>query len=252
MVTEGRFAGRHIDEVMLYLEGLEAAAVSNNNAQPAGQAPTQPPAAPAAPKPAAQQLADDNASRTEQLLFSVVQRAEQDDEAAFGATVTDYSKYKEAIDKLKTNMPPQTRASKGLHRSLYIHVKSQDPQVSSRVFEAVPEAPADGVAAGNGAPPVAQPPQAPPRPLGAAPPMASPTPTSRSVVPAATTQSRLIATDKIKEFCRSNRLDLNQYLLRLEGEGRTQQDLDSAGQMGKRDTTSNIAAYGRNRAARRE
>ena len=82
--------------------------------------------------------------------------------------------------------------------------------------------------------------------------MAAPTPTSRSVVPAQTTQSKLIATDKIKEFCRSNRLDLNQYLLRLEGEGRTQQDLDSAGQMGKRDTSSNIAAYGRSRAMRRE
>src|SRR5258708_1063797 len=91
IVTTGRFTGRHINEGMDYLEGMEtgvSSAAPPPNTPPADQPPAVAPRAPGAPDPAAAALAASNATRIDPLMQSVLARQEMDDEAEFRSQVT--------------------------------------------------------------------------------------------------------------------------------------------------------------------
>lgn len=262
VVTSGRFAGRHVDEVMDYLEGLEAAVTDENRHKPTNE----PPVDDSKTKgdEAAKRLAAAAAGRVDPIQQQTLFRLEQDDEESFRATVPDYDAYKEKIDKIKQTLHPAQRAQKNLHRTLYINVKSEDVRVAKRIFEKIEDKPtetaeekaareakeaADKAEADRVAAEAAARASGERRPK-AAPPMASPTPASR---PAPTRQSndrkpKLVATPKIEAFCRATRRDVNSYLLQLEDQGVTQEAIDTAGQMGRRENPRSV--YDRPRAAR--
>jgi hypothetical protein len=235
VTTAGRFQGRHLDDVVDYIDGLEAA-VTQQVAAPAAPAaqPVVPAAQPQGDTPA-QRLAASAAARIDPLQQMTLMRLEQDDEAAFAATVTDYATYKEQIDKLKDTLQPHLRAQKNLHRTLYINVKSNDENVRKRIFEPIQASQADAQQAdAQQAAPLPPDRRATPQ---AAPPMAAPTPSSRQP-PSAAKKAKLIASDKIRRFCQTSGAPLEAYMLRLEEQGVTQSDIDSGGQLGRRNTQS--------------
>jgi hypothetical protein len=274
VTTPGRFQGRHIDEVVTYLEGLEAAVTQQVTApevqpapspQGAGQQPGQQSTAqsgqapnPAQPTDAASRLAAATQRRMDPFQAMTLQRLEQDDEAAFAGQVADYEQYREQINKLKDTLAPEIRAQRNLHRTLYINVKSNDERVRQRLYEPI-QTP-DGEAGGDGAAPTtvegqqvaagrpadAAPggaaPRVEPRP---APPMARPTPAARSVQPPPK-KAKLVATEKVKAFCRQTGQNVEEYLLRLEANGVTQSEMDNAGQLGR--SASRPHVYDRKRA----
>jgi hypothetical protein len=255
VTTPARFAGRHIDEVMDYLDGLEAAVSSSSSHT------EDPPPKPVAKTPeqiAAERLAASSHNRIDPLQQMTFQRFEQDDEEQFSKTVEDYDVYKEKIDKLKNTLHPAQRAQKNLHRTLYINVKSEDPKVRGKIFakvEADPP-PVEGdeeetppPSPGVEKPRVAAPAAARPGPRPA-PPLASPTPASRPA-PVNSSKERkpkLVATDKIRSFCRATNQNLDAYLMRLEDNGETQESLNGAGQMGRREQPRSV--YDRTKAVR--
>jgi hypothetical protein len=252
ITTPGRFQGRSLDEVMNYLDGLEAA-VTNPDKPP----PAPPNKEPAKEPTAAERLAASAANRIDPLQAMTLQRLEQDDEAAFAATVTDYEVYREKINKLKESIAPQYRAQKNLHRTLYINVKSQDESIRRRIYDPVEKKVEDPPAGEEAPPSPGAPPAAavdpPPARSGpkAAPPMASPTPGNRPPpkVDEKARKPKLIATDKVRSLCRQLNQDVDKYLIRLEDQGMSQSDLDTAGQLGKREE-GRKSVYDRTRAPR--
>jgi len=190
------------------------------------------------------------------LQAMTLQRLEQDDEEAFAAQVSDYEVYREQINKVKGTLAPEIRAQRNLHRTLYINVKSNDERIRQRLYEPLPAA--EG---GDETAPVTQ--TAQPAAAGqstqqpqtgaatrvgpqAAPPMARPTPASRAAQPPPK-KAKLIATDKVRAFCRQTGQNVDEYLLRLEANGVTQSEMDNAGQLG-RTAEQRTHVYDRKRA----
>jgi hypothetical protein len=179
---------------------------------------------------------------------------ERDDEFDFMNKVDDYDVYKKDIDKLKNTLHPAQRAQKNLHRTLYINVKSADKRVAERIYKKVEDE--KPVSPDGEAPPpspgvepvvVERPAARGPKP---APPLAAPTPANR---PAPNSQqnarkSKLVPTDKIRSFCRANNQDIDAYMLKLEDNGETQESVNNAGQLGRREQPRSV--YDRPRAAR--
>jgi hypothetical protein len=165
------------------------------------------------------------------LNTGVVLRMIQDDMDAFKATVTDYDKYAEKIEEIKRNIPPHQLTQKGLHRQIYINVKSSDPEFAARLME-------PGAPAAEGEVPPETPPAAKTVPVAAhtrtapqakpVPPALPPTPGSRtSAPPPAAATTKLKPNEKIIKFCRATGQDVTQYLSRLEQMGQTQADIDA-------------------------
>src|SRR5262245_11069970 len=139
VTSPSRWAGRHANEVMDYLEGLEAAITTEAPPAPTPQAETPP--APAAETPA-ERLARLARERTDPMQQALLGRFVQDDEDAFAATVQDYEKYKEDIHKVRANLQPAQLMQRGLHRTLYINVKTaKDKTVLDRILAPVDAAP---------------------------------------------------------------------------------------------------------------
>lgn len=237
VTTPGRFQGRHIDEVMDYLEGLEQAVSSRS---PDRVVEEEKPADPS------KKLEIASANRVSPLEQMTLQRFEQDDESAFSRTVEDYDKYKEKINEIKKGLHPMQRAMKDLHRTLYVQVKTQDPEVAKRIFAKVEVAApveteeeakveVDRVAAEEAAKKAVRGPKP-------APPMASPTPASRPAPSAAAKdrKPKLIPTTKIESFCRATRKNVEEYLIQLEDQGVSQDQLDSGGQLGRREQPRSV------------
>lgn len=265
VTTAGRFQGRHIDEVMNYLEGLEAAVADPGHTPPPAAPPaaTNPPSNNPPREDPAKAMVDAAAARLDPMQQMMFARLEQDDEEAFSREVSDYAKYKQAIDEIKTGnqvkgmpgMHPAARAQKGVHRMLYIHVKSQDENVRKRIFEEVKppaqETPEEKAAREEAerlaAAASAAPPTRTPRP---APPTLPPTPSNRPAPqpPQNNRKPKLQPNDKIIRFCRANSLNVDTYLIKLEDQGVTQEQLDNAGQMGARPAPRSV--YDRTRATR--
>jgi len=255
-----RWAGRHINEVLDYMEGLEQALTSEPSAPapapPSAETPAGGEAPPKTPT-AIERLAASAAARMDPVQQAMLTRAINDDEDSFAASVPDYETYKEDIHKIRAALAPAQLIQKGLHRTLYINVKTaKDKSVLERVFQPVtaasaPPPPAEPPAS----PPVAAPTTEPviprvatPRP---APPMAPPTPAARVPPTAEPAKAKLVATAKILEFCRQTHQDVDKYLLKLEANGTTQADLDSAGQLGRRNhAEGRTLVYDRPRASR--
>jgi hypothetical protein len=252
VIRSGRFVGQHIDGVMAYLHSLEdAMAAGQSSTTPSiGTSPEAPPQPPR-PKTPQEELATASAERMGSLHLFTAQRLEQEDEAAFVATVTEeeFAKYKPKIDQLKASCSIEQRMSKGLHKLLYMNLKMQEPEFQKRVFG--PEAPpvpsgalAEGEGEGEGetppagntppaaAPPVpATPPAAPPvtgaQPVPpAAPASLPPTPAARSSAPQPR-KPKLKATPKAERLAREYGMAINEYLLLLEDRGTTQAELEA-------------------------
>jgi hypothetical protein len=161
------------------------------------------------------------------LNAGMLGRMIQDDMEAFRATVTDYDKFAEKIEEIKKNIPIHQLAQKGLHRQIYINVKSSDPAFSSRILAPMDDAPAEQA---ESAPriPVAAHTRAVPQSGRPVPPALPPTPGSRSSTPEPPkAKSKLQANEKIIKFCRATGQDVQQYLSRLEAMGQTQADIDA-------------------------
>jgi hypothetical protein len=235
VVSPARWAGRHVNEVMDYLEGLEAA-VTNDIRGETPPAETPPAETPKEPQTPQERLAAAANARMDPMQQAFLHRAIIDDEDTFAATVTDYEKYREDIHKVRANLQPAQLMQRGLHRTLYINIKTtKDKSVQDRVFAPVevtaPPPPNAEPPAAVPAAPAVEPQRVGPRP---APPLASPTPAARAAAPAPERKAKLIASDKVREFCRQTNQDVDAYLLRLEESGMTQEEINNAGQLGKR------------------
>src|SRR5690242_18245911 len=106
IVKGGRFVGRHIDEVMKYLEALEAQEPPPNDPEkkPEEKKPEEKELTPE--EKAAAKLAEEAAKRLspmDQLALQNAATLESNDEAAFAATVPDYEKYRAKIAEVKKN-----------------------------------------------------------------------------------------------------------------------------------------------------
>jgi hypothetical protein len=245
MVTAGPYAGHHIDEVLEFLETRAAQAAT----KPAAAEPV----IPAAEKTPEQLLDEKVTERTGGLTASIEAqnaRFEQDDEAAFSATVPDYDTVfrdtkktvRALVNQLKQSMHPTQRIQKGIHRQLYMMVKMQDPDTQARIFNQPPAEPE--VVAGEQAEPAPpeEPvvPATPPKPKPVA---AVPTPASRAATPAAAKKGpKLVGNHKTEAAARAMGFEHNAYLLKLEENGTSQEQLDAmtinrkAGQPGRRTT----------------
>jgi len=234
----GRFTGFSVSDVANYAQTLETAARGTTRPQnaspPPQQAQTPPPQGAQADSPEARLAAANNA-RMDPLNFSLIQRLELDDENEFRAQVQDYDKYKARIDDVKKNIPVHARAQRGLHRQIYINVKSSEPEFAEQVFrmEAKTEPPPDGGQAETPPPPV-PPDRVPvkehtrsaPSPKAVSPTL-PPTPASRQTqTPPPVRAPKLVPNDKLRKFCRATGQDVNAYLIRLEDMGKTQADVD--------------------------
>jgi len=223
VITEGRFKGYELSDVLQYAETLEAAGSPPQKTET-------PPQQKAEATPEGR-LAAANADRLSPIQAQTAMRLEQDDERAFIATgnngrpVADYEKYRKAIEELKKPMPVEGRITQGLHRQLYIVVKGNDNEARGVLFDVPPPAPPPDE---EPVVPEEPPPAEPPRVQGkAAPPAAPGTPAARAEQPKQRAKPpKLVANERIRKFCNHWGLNVDDYLRRLEAEGRTQAEID--------------------------
>jgi len=230
VVTSGRFKGHKLSDVLEYAQSLEAAV-----------GPPEPVAAAAAPKadPAAA-LAAHAVGRVDNSTLLMMQRLEADDEAAFAATVTDYDKYRDEVTKMKQTMTPDQRVQKGVHYFVYSMIKAgTDPATKAVIMgQAPPVAPVEAPPA----PPAEEPPAAPPPVVAApvsvsapapvkpkaVPPSAAATPAARKAAEPVARKPKLVATDKLKRQASAFGVAVEEYLLRLEDQGITQEEITAS------------------------
>jgi hypothetical protein len=235
IVTEGKWAGYKLTDVMDYYEKLEAIA----DGEPTPTPPAKPSGAPASP------LAEHSAERTSGLATQLALRAEQDDEEAFAATQPLYDQkipgrdvtFREAVSFLKQKLTPEMKSQRGIHNQLFNMVVQQTPEYQEKIRKALqPDPPPAALPAGEEEeqlptpdPTPAAAPAPAPRTPKAAPPASAPTPASRQAAPPAAGQkkSKLVGNERVEKFCRQFQLDVNKYLLELEEKGWTQERLDS-------------------------
>lgn len=244
IVTEGKFAGLHIDEVFTFAETMATADAS-----------TRPPATPPAPAhqdPAAA-LAVAAAARVTPMESFTLQQFEQQDEAAFAATVPDYETYRPKIAELKKGMAPMQRAQAGAHRFMYSHLKLQDnAEAQAAVFgRPAPVEPPPPVETSNEPPAPPPPPAAPPAPPAVPPgartpsaaPAAPPTPARPPAPPSRV--PKLKATAKTLALAERWGMPIAEYLLQLEDQGVTQESMDSVSVPQTRASGSSRSVYDR-------
>lgn len=226
LIRSGRFVGRSTEEVMQYLEHLEQAAASDD--RPAPETPEN-----KTPLNPTEELTKRTAPRVDafqQLTLATTQRLIADDEEAFAKTVPDYEQYRERIAKAKATMHPMQQVQPGLHKQAYLFLKGQEPTHQARmlgqeepVLEETPEE--------TPAVPVVEAPPAPvvvvAKPAPKAVPSARPTPAARVVPPAPEKKSALKSTPKVERIAAAMGMSLDAYLLKLEAQGVTQDQLNT-------------------------
>lgn len=242
IITEGKFAGLKADEVFAFAEAAVEAG-----------APPPKPATPTNPTPA-DALATAAAERITPMQNFTFAQFEQIDEENFRRTVTDYDKYKLEIDKHKAKMTQAQRAQQGLHKFLYANVKMNDPELQEKIFGTKASAPvADPPPPADPAAPPVPDPAAPPAPVATAPTVPVVPPTPKPVPPPAApptprnapppTNSRvpkLKGTHKTLALADRWRMKHDDYLLMLEDQGTTQEELDLLSTPSAQRQTSNI------------
>jgi hypothetical protein len=227
-IQTGRFAGQHISTVARYAVQLEE--MVGKDSPPAEQ-----PKPPGKPDPN-KVLLEHSKDRVDAATALTWQRLEADDEAEFSATVPDYEKHKEQIQNMKKTIAPPQRIVRGLHKFLYMTVRSSDPAVQAVIFGTKKEEPAqpkegeDKPAQGAEAAVPVEPPAPPVVHPKAAPPSAAPTPVSREAPASAQRKPKLKATDKVIKAARNWGMDLDEYLILLEDQGTSQDELNAASQ----------------------
>lgn len=230
--TEGRFKGMSPEDVAAYAETMEEVVKGNKTPEE-----VKPPAgAPPKELTPEEKLAAANAERTGGMNQSLIVRLVEEDEERARAAISDYDKYKEEIHKVRATLTPQQLITRGVHEQMYINIKGRSPEGRAALFgtqqTAAPPI-ADGEEEpGEEKPPTPPPPATPPKgatpkavgPKAAAPTLA-PTPGERQAEPPK--KSKLKPNDKIRRFCQAQGMDVNEYLLRLEAQGRTQDDINA-------------------------
>jgi hypothetical protein len=232
IVLGGRFAGHKLADVLQYAEGLEATM--------AATPPVTPPVTPKAPDPAAV-LAEHAAGRVDTSTALLIQRLEADDEAQFAASVPDYEKFRPQITEMKKTLSPNQRMQKGVHYFVYSMIKAgSDPAVRAAILQTPPVAPVEPgpvddeivpppSASGAETPPPVGPvtPPAPKAPKAVAP-AAPPTPAARRAVEPPKRVPKLVSTEKLVRQAKAFGVELSAYLMRLEDQGVTQEEINSA------------------------
>jgi hypothetical protein len=229
IVQTGKYAGYHISDVIGYAEALDAAAEKPQAS--GGGTPDRPTAA-----TPAERLHRDAEGRVDNFAKIAAQRFEQEDEAEFRSSVSDYEKFKPAIDEMKKALQADARIQRGVHRMLYIYAKQADPEFQKRLFEPAAEEPtADEELSETPAPPdePSEPEEEkveelkPPRPK-AVPSQATAkaTPATRTAPQAVPPKPKLRASDKVLRYCKQMGLEPSTFLRSLEARGFTQDDLN--------------------------
>jgi hypothetical protein len=205
IVKEGRYSGYHINDVLRYAETLDTEVRKQLKDEP------KPAAEPNKPEITLEQHA---AQRVDQATLLTWQRLEQDDEAQFKAQAPDYEKYLERINKLKATLQPMQRIQRGLHKWLYEQLKAQEPDVQKAIYAKPPDEPEPKAEA------------KPPKPV---PVTAPPTPAARAAAEPAGDEKKptLKPTIKIQRAAQAWGIPIDEYLLRLEAQGMTQEQLDA-------------------------
>jgi len=243
-IIEGKFKGRHINEVMDYLEHLESA-ISEDEAPPARPAAAPPTAKPKTPAETLAARSADRITGFEQLTQATAARAVQDDEDAFAATVRDYDSTIPGMTKstramiadLKAKTPLAQQMTKGWHRQAYMLLKQQDPKVQARILASTDDDVDDG------APPPQEdsdpaeipPDQAPSAPAPVAKPKPKPVPVVRPTAAARTPSAKAAAKPstlqdsdgKLARVAAAMGKSLPAYLASLEERGVTQDQINA-------------------------
>jgi len=221
IIQSGRFSGQHVSNVLQYAQSLE-------EAMKEGLETPQGPPREAKPDPGST-LNAHAAPRVDAAQSLIWQRLELDDEAEFARTVPDYEAFKEEINKAKQTIPPVQRIAKGLHKFLYLNVKAQkDEGVQRALFGKKEEAVSPPAPSKEEAPPIETetPPPPSPKPVPVA---ATPTPVSRAAAPTQKERKpKLHASDKVERSAAASGIPLEEYLLILEDQGVTQDQIDLA------------------------
>src|SRR5262245_8854471 len=130
VIQEGEFRGLTLQQMLDHASAMQSALTEQTGRTP------QPPAAPPAKPPAKDRLRADAGGLADKPTMLTWMRLEQDDEAAFAATVPDYEDYRGEIADLKKNMPPQARVQKGVHARLYEYRKlEKHPELKQALYK---------------------------------------------------------------------------------------------------------------------
>jgi hypothetical protein len=250
IIQDGPFQGHHIDDLEKYADDLQKAV-----AAPKGQVPPQQQQQPPPQNPN-QTLQNHATQRVAPLHAALLGRVEQDDEAEFARSVQDYATHKPKIDKIKEGLTPEAKVQRGLHRQLYAMVKANDdPQTRHVLYgEPLPVTPPAPPPEGQ----VEQPePEKEPvtpakqateeliksvaKPAG---PATAPPAGGRHVAPVGSAKvPKLKPTPKLEAAARMLGKNINDYLLALEAEGVTQEQIDAAN-VRKSETRRQSRIYG--------
>jgi hypothetical protein len=257
IIQDGPFQGSHVDDLEKYADDLQKAMASQGKPQtpPQGQQ-TQQSSPPPNPN---QTLQNHAAQRVAPLHAVMLGRMEQDDEAEFSRSVSDYATYKDKINKIKEGLTPEARVQRGLHRQLYGMVKLNDDPVTRHAMFGEPlpkvETPPEGQTVESEQTPPGGETEEPVVPAKtqedlikqvakpAGPATAPPAGGRHAQSKDGVKTSKLKATDKIEKAARALGKPVNDYLLALEAEGVTQETIDNAN-IRKSETRRQSRIYG--------
>jgi hypothetical protein len=220
-ITEGPFAGMHVNQALTYAQALHQTAQEGGEGNPP-------------PKPPATKLEEHASNRVDNTTLLTWARLEADDESAFSADVDDYDEFKEDIDKIKKSMHPAQRIQRGFHAMLYQNVKLQrHPELAAQLrgkkaaapVDPVDPEPEDGEETIEDPTPPPAPVVAKPKPKAVPPATAKSTPAARTA-PAAPKGPKIEATDKIRMFAKGAGMSVEDYIAALVAKGMTQDDID--------------------------
>ena len=236
--VSGRFAGKHVDVVAQYAANLEDAMPKES---PGDKPPEETPPQPKSPE---ELLADHAKGRAGAAELLTAERFRSDDEAAFRLKIgaEEFAKHGKTVTDVVSKMPLPQQMVKDVHWMVFVQLRSSDPEFQKRFLGAAEPAPAppppeeapegeteEERAAQPATEAVVEPPAAPPPPFPtpkATPPTAAPTPANRSSKPISP-RPKLVANDKIKRAAREWGIPVEEYLLRLEKGGVTQDSLEN-------------------------
>jgi hypothetical protein len=239
IITTGRFTGQHVSNLAKYAENLEKE-LSTPAPQTGAQAPAQEEASPQ------DRLAQHSQNRISSVGDAASQRLELDDEAEFSRELhglgIDYgADWKQRIDQIKSGMPENVRVAKGVHKMVYMQLRTQDPESFARLHntpdaapaveepeegqeEAQEEAQLETAAAVTEEIKTAEP--AKPKARAVTPAGVSPTPGTRGTAKKKDSVVPLQATSKVERLASEWGMTTEEYLKRVHARGVTQDDIE--------------------------
>lgn len=233
IVTEGPYRGHKLADVIEYLETQASKAKT-----PDGQPPAEPPKA----KTPEEELAERGGARvTEAQALAGAQfaRMEQDDESDFERFLNEkdandlddeitVAGEKTTIRKMmgivKKGMTVQQRITKGITKQCYMLVKNQLPENQEKLFAKRVVPPPEPKEDDDVVPPKAEEKKEEKKGPKATPPVATPTPSGRKTEEKEK-KPKLVGNEKTERAAKAFGMTHDAYLLRLEGQGTTQDQI---------------------------